>query len=155
MTEKSLTDLYKAGLKENFEKVRARMAAAGGEGVTMLAATKTVPADVINYAIHEHGLKVIGENRVQELLSKYDELDKDGISIHFIGRLQKNKVKYIADKVDLIESVDSYELAEVINKCCEKIGKVMDVLFEINRGSWKYTRRGAYGDTAALPGRRM
>ena len=129
-----LTEEYKSFLANNFNTVRSAMRSAGREDAVLCAATKTVPAEAINYAVDELGLRVIGENRVQELLSKYDSLHKDGIEIRFIGRLQKNKVKYIADKVCMIESVDSFELAEVINRCCAKIGKVMDVLIEVNIG---------------------
>ena len=108
--------------------------AAGGRPVRILAATKTVSAERINYAIDYLGLRLIGENRVQELLAKYDQLHKDALEIHFIGRLQTNKVKYIVDKVDMIESVDSIRLAEEISRRCIRIGKVMDILVEVNVG---------------------
>ena len=68
-----------------------------------------------------------------EIREKFDGLDKRA-SLHLIGSLQKNKVKYICDKVSMIHSVDSLGLAEEINKRCEKIGKVMDILIEINSG---------------------
>ena len=103
------------------------------EDVTLLAATKTVDADTINFAIR-NGIKCIGENRVQELLEKYDAIEKDGVDIHFIGRLQTNKVKYIADKVCMIHSVDSVKLAKEIDRQCAKISVVMDVLVEVNIG---------------------
>jgi pyridoxal phosphate enzyme (YggS family) len=74
----------------------------------------------------------IGENRVQALLEKWEALDKENLRVHFIGSLQKNKVKYIADKVCMIHSLDSVELAREIDKQCKKHGKVMDVLVEIN-----------------------
>ena len=99
----------------------------------LLAATKTVPVETINFAIRECGITAIGENRVQELLSKYDELDKS-VRLHFIGRLQRNKVKYIVDKVDMIESLDSIPLAEEIEKQAAKIGRTIDVLLEVNTG---------------------
>ncbi len=98
--------------------------------VTILAVTKTVSPEEINRAI-ELGVTNIGENRVQELLSKYDAVDSRAVW-HLIGSLQKNKVKYIADKVSMIHSVESYSLAEEINRRCEKISKVMDVLIEVN-----------------------
>ena len=101
--------------------------------VTLLAATKTVDADTINFAI-DNGIECIGENRVQELLQKYDDINKDKVDIHFIGRLQTNKVKYIADKVSMIHSVDSAKLAKEIDRQCAKLGKVMDVLVEVNIG---------------------
>ena len=135
MTEKSLTDEYKSSLRANFKNVRDNIERAGGKDVILLAATKTLSAEIINYAIDELGLTYIGENRVQELLAKYDELHKDRLHVHFIGRLQKNKVKYIVDKVEMIESVDSLELAETIDRQCAKIGKVMDVLVEVNIGN--------------------
>ena len=101
--------------------------------VTLLAATKTVDAETINFAI-ENGIRCIGENRVQELLEKYDDINKYNVDIHFIGRLQTNKVKYIADKVSTIHSVDSVKLAKEIDRQCAKIDKVMDVLVEVNIG---------------------
>ena len=99
--------------------------------VRLIAVTKTVPVDIINEAI-SYGITEIGENKVQELLSKYDNLNKENLKIHLIGRLQTNKVKYIIDKVDLIHSVDSYKLASTINKCALSINKVQDVLIQIN-----------------------
>ena len=76
----------------------------------------------------------IGENRVQSLLEKYDALHRDGLDIHFIGSLQKNKVKYIIDKVSMIESLDSLPLAEEIERQAAKHEKVMDCLIEVNIG---------------------
>ena len=112
----------------------AKLGGRNFEDVTLLAATKTVDAETINFAI-DNGIECIGENRVQELLEKYDDINKDKVDIHFIGRLQTNKVKYIADKVSLIHSVDSMKLAAEINKQCAKIDKVMDILVEINIGN--------------------
>lgn len=136
MLEKSLISKEEAEeLGARLEKIRAEIAAtAPDRTVRILAATKTVSAEKINYAVDHLGLRLIGENRVQELLSKYDLLHKEDLEIHFIGRLQTNKVKYIVDKVDMIESVDSYRLAEEISRRCVKIGKVMDILVEVNVG---------------------
>ncbi len=102
--------------------------------VTLLAATKTVSADIINLALSESGLRDIGENRVQELLEKYDALNKENLNIHFIGSLQSNKVKYIIDKVCMIQSLDSLTLANEIDRQAKKHDKIMDVLIEINIG---------------------
>lgn len=131
--ERSFHD-YIAILQENLPLVRKTIEAnkKPGRDVTLLAATKTVPVEVINYAITELGITCIGENRVQELLEKYDALHKDGVSIHFIGRLQTNKVKYIIDKVSLIHSVDSVKLAKEIDRQAAKHGICMDILIEIN-----------------------
>ncbi len=110
----------------------ARAQSPYAQEVTLLAATKTVDAQTINLAARECALTDIGENRVQELLSKYDALDKERLRIHFIGSLQTNKVKYIIDKVDMIHSVDSEKLANEIEKQAARIGRVMPVLVEIN-----------------------
>lgn len=102
--------------------------------VTVLAATKYATAAEINALVHSGAVRDIGENRVQQLLEKYDDLDRDAMNIHFIGSLQKNKVKYIIDKVCLIHSVDSLGLAEEIDRCAAAHGIVMDILAEINIG---------------------
>lgn len=102
------------------------------QDVTLVVASKTRSAEEINY-LASLGQKIIGENRVQELCEKYDELSPD-ISVHFIGALQRNKVKYIIDKVSLIHSVDRLELAKEIDRQARKHGIVMDVLCEVNLG---------------------
>ena len=121
----------------NYQRVLERLNSAAEksgrdkEEITLLAATKTVDADTINYAI-EKGITHIGENRVQELLSKHGLL-KPAHS-HFIGHLQTNKVKDIIDKVEMIESVDSLKLANEISKQALKRGITMDILLEVNIG---------------------
>ena len=130
-----LSDEQKAVIRENVGRIRAEIdRAAGGREVTFLAATKTRTPEEINFATHECGIKAIGENRVQELVAKYDELDLDGVELHFIGTLQTNKVKYIIDKVKMIHSVDSVKLAAEIDRQAKKHGITMDVLIEINVG---------------------
>lgn len=99
----------------------------------LLAATKTIPAEVINLT-YDMGIRIIGENRVQELSEKFPLLDKR-FEVHFIGRLQRNKVKYIIDKVSLIHSLDSLPLAEEIDKRAKSIDKVQNCLIEINLGN--------------------
>lgn len=127
-------------VKNNIEAVNARILKAtelsgrNFSDITLLAATKTVDADTINFAIH-NGIKCIGENRVQELLEKYDGIDRANTDIHFIGHLQTNKVKYIVDKVSMIHSVDSIKLAAEIDKQAYKNSKRMDVLVEVNVGN--------------------
>lgn len=99
--------------------------------VKIVAATKTRTPEEINL-LPLCGIYAMGENRVQELLSKID-----GITVperHFIGALQTNKVKYIVDKVSMIQSVDRLELAREIDKRSAAIGKVMDILVEVNYG---------------------
>lgn len=121
----------------NYERVLDRLQSAAEksgrdkEEITLLAATKTVDADTINYAI-EKGITHIGENRVQELLSKYKLLRPT--HSHFIGHLQTNKVKDIIDKVEMIESVDSLRLANEISKQALKSGITTDILLEVNIG---------------------
>lgn len=103
------------------------------EDITLLAATKTVPVEVINYAF-EKGIKYMGENRVQEFLSKEEALNK-GFHRQFIGTLQTNKVKQIVGRVELIQSVDSLKLAREISKHSVNQGIVSDILIEINIGN--------------------
>jgi len=97
--------------------------------VTLVAVTKTYPVDVILQA-YNAGHKIFGENRVQELVSKHEQLPKD-IEWHLIGHLQTNKVKMIAPFVSLIHSVDSLKLLKEINKCAEKENRVIDCLLQI------------------------
>lgn len=124
-------------IEHNLGEIRAKIARAASlagrqaSDIKLLAATKTVDADTVNFAI-SRGVRYIGENRVQELLEKYDRLDLANAELHFIGRLQTNKVKYIVDKVSLIHSVDSLHLAEEINRQAAKHDKRMDILIEIN-----------------------
>lgn len=117
-------------IKENIRRILGEL-----DGrAELLLATKTVPPELINYAV-TCGTRLIGENRVQELLEKYDNLDKENMEIHFIGHLQTNKVKYIIDKVSMIHSVDSLSLASEIEKQAAKHNLTMKVLIEINIGS--------------------
>ena len=121
--------------KENYEKVLNNIDAAKKnrkevEDVVIVAVTKTYEADVINDAI-EQGICHVAENRVQELQRKYDEVNKEGIHWHLIGSLQTNKVKYIIDKVELIHSLDRYDLAKEIDKRAKGIDKIQDCLIQI------------------------
>ena len=123
----------KETLKRNYEKVCADIATYDSTGkAKLLIATKMQNADDINY-VCSLGECIIGENKVNELLEKYDSYDKTK-ELHFIGTLQTNKVKYIIDKVSLIHSVDKLSLLEEINKRAAKIDKIMDVLLEVNSG---------------------
>ncbi len=97
--------------------------------IKLIAVTKTYGADLINEAIG-FGVTDIGENRVQEIMEKYESVKP--VRWHLIGHLQKNKVKYIIDKVELIHSVDSVELATEIDKKAKKINKVQKILLEVN-----------------------
>ena len=115
----------------NYDEVLAEVRALSPEA-TLVLASKTVDRDTLEGLAAARPGIIFGENRVQELLSKYFE--QDGLIWHFIGRLQTNKVKYIADKVSLIQSVDSLRLAEEIEKRCQKLGKTMDILLEVNIG---------------------
>ncbi len=100
------------------------------EDVTLIAVSKTKPVSDLMEA-YDAGVRVFGENKVQELVDKIDKMPDD-IHWHMIGHLQRNKVKYIVGKVDLIHSVDNEELAAEINKRAEKAGITQDILIEIN-----------------------
>lgn len=133
MTEKLSAEEFDLNYKNVLKRLDTALEKSGRERqeVTLLAATKTVAVEIINHAI-ESGITHIGENRVQELLSKHTLLKP--AHNHFIGHLQTNKVKDIIDKVEMIESVDSLRLAREISKQAGKIGITMDILLEINIG---------------------
>ena len=98
--------------------------------VTLIAVSKTKPIEMIEEAM-EAGARVFGENKVQELCDKYEQLPKD-LHWHLIGHLQRNKVKYIVDKAELIHSVDSLKLAEEISKEALKKNVEVNILIEVN-----------------------
>ncbi|EXM37878.1 pyridoxal phosphate biosynthesis protein [Ruminococcus albus SY3] len=116
---------------ENVENARAKYRSSD-ENIDIMAVTKTVAPEKINFAI-EQGITLLGENRVQEYLSKKDSYIKTA-QVHMIGRLQTNKVKYIINEVAMIQSVDSIKLAKEINRLAEKNNRTMNVLLEINIG---------------------
>lgn len=123
-------------IRENLESVQqlvkdaAVRANKDVKNINLIAVTKTVTVREVEEAI-EAGITDIGENRVQELLRKYEELG-NSVKWHMIGHLQKNKVKYIVDKVDFIHSLDSLALAEEIEKRAEKIQRPINCLIEVN-----------------------
>ena len=123
-------------LKDQLEDVEARIQAAcrragrSRDEVTLIAVSKTKPVETLREA-YDLGVRVFGENKVQELTAKYEALPDD-IHWHMIGHLQTNKVIYIIDKVDLIHSVDSLKLAETIEKEAEKHALTADILVEVN-----------------------
>ena len=147
-------------LESNIQAVRARIEAAAREAdrdpgeITLCAATKVQTSDTIRAAIAA-GIAVCGENRVQEFTAHLADDAYAGAKVHFIGHLQRNKVKYIVGKVDLIESVDNRELLEMIDKRAEKVGVVQDILIEVNIGG-EESKSGAApeeaGRLAALAG---
>ena len=118
-------------IRENVSRIRENMK--DYPNVSIMAVIKTRTPEEINFSIRECGVTLLGENRVQELLAHYDDLDHSA-ALHFIGSLQKNKVKYIIDKVDMIESLDSLSLAAEIDKQAKKAGVKMPVLIELNIG---------------------
>lgn len=124
--------MLKEQLKEVEEKIQAACDRAGRsrDEVTLIAVSKTKPVEVLEEA-YDLGVRVFGENKVQELTDKYEVLPDD-IHWHMIGHLQTNKVKYIVDKVDLIHSVDSLKLAETIEKEAAKKNITASILVEVN-----------------------
>ncbi len=140
-------------IRENYEKITANIASACASSgrkesdVKLIAVTKTRTVQEINEAI-SLGIGDIGENRVQELMSKYDSLDKSA-AVHLIGQLQTNKVKYIIDKVSLVHSLDRISLAEQLDKEAQKKRNApMDVLVEINIGA-EETKSGIFSSELA------
>lgn len=123
-------------IKENLDNIYSRIKVAAeksgrrAEDIKLLAVTKTIDVDRIKN-IYDYGILDMGENRVQELLEKYDQLDQS-CKWHLIGHLQTNKVKYIIDKVEMIHSVDSLQLAREINLRAAKLGRKVDILLQVN-----------------------
>ena len=117
--------------KENIKIILAELP----DGVQLVAAAKTRTTDEIMEAISS-GVKIIGENYVQEAEQAYDSIGK-AAKWHFIGHLQSNKVKKAIRIFDMVETVDSVEIAKEIDKRCSQLGKVMPVLIEINSGREK------------------
>ncbi|MBQ3466581.1 MAG: YggS family pyridoxal phosphate-dependent enzyme [Firmicutes bacterium] len=122
-------------IRKNIETVRAQISEAAeiagrkSEDVILVAVSKTRTPEEVNTAI-DAGVTDIGENKVQEIMDKYDDIKP--VRWHMIGHLQTNKVKYIIDKVDMIHSVDSVKLAKEIDKRAKAAGKTMDILVQIN-----------------------
>ena len=127
-------------IAENVKLVKENIAAAAircgrdPADIKLVAATKMNDAFRVREAIAA-GVDICGENRVQELQEKLAQGAYDGCPLHFIGHLQKNKVKYIIGKVELIHSVDSVSLAQEINKRAAALGLTQDILLEVNIGA--------------------
>ncbi|MGN0516169.1 YggS family pyridoxal phosphate-dependent enzyme [Eubacterium sp.] len=127
----SCIDNYKR-IKEDVAQTAIK-AGRSVDDVRLMCVTKTVEPEYINPVL-DLGADLIGENRVQEYCSKLDTLHLDGVEKHIIGHLQTNKVKYIAGRVDMIESVDSLKLAREISKEFKKADATANVLVEVNIG---------------------
>lgn len=137
MTEKSFQDKQFSDIEYNLKTINEKIALASEksgrtrEDVRFMAVTKTVDVFRINKAL-ECGIDLIGENKVQEFLSKKPDLRLENVESHLIGHLQTNKVSKIVGQVDCIESVDSIKLANEISKQSVKQGIVTDILVEVN-----------------------
>ena len=126
-------------IAENIAQVRANIAAAAREAgrkpeeITLVGASKMNDAAACREAIAA-GIDALGENRVQEMAAKFQEHAYDGAPLHFIGHLQRNKVRQVVGKADLIQSVGSLELLAEIEKAAGKQDMVQDILLEVNIG---------------------
>jgi len=126
-------------VRVNLDQIRQRIAAAASragrnpDGVTLIAVSKTVPADRI-IPVLQAGITNLGENRVQEAESKVDHVKADGLKWHLIGPLQSNKAKRAVEIFDIIHSVDSIKLAERLDRLAGELGKTMPVLIQVDLG---------------------
>ncbi|NCC87395.1 MAG: YggS family pyridoxal phosphate-dependent enzyme [Clostridia bacterium] len=140
MMEKSLVEQRFYNIDENLKRIRYNIeetAVKSGRNpsdIKLMAVTKTVEPIFINHAI-ENGINLIGENKVQELMSKREELKLENCDVQIIGHLQTNKVKQVIPYVSMIQSVDSVRLANEISKQSQKVGKTMEILLEVNVGN--------------------
>lgn len=164
MTEKSLLDARFQAIEENYNEITEKIALAAARSgrkasdIRFMAVTKTVEPIFINHALGL-GVDLIGENKVQELLSKLEYLEKKDVEKHIIGHLQSNKVRKIIGVVSMIQSLDSLSLAQEISRQAAARWISVDVLLEVNIGneesktgfSYEAVREAAAG-IAALPG---
>jgi len=128
----SITENLKV-VNENIERACKR-AGRSRDSIRLVAVTKTKPASDVE-AAWKAGQRIFGENYVQELLKKDESLKHlDGLEWHFIGRLQRNKVRHVVGKVGLIQTVDSVKIVKEIEKRAAALGQKMDVLVEVNVG---------------------
>ncbi len=142
-------------IRENYQTItgnirRAAEAAGRSYGdITLIGVTKFFPVEAIAEAV-ECGLSSVGENRVQELLSKLDYFSENELNVHLIGQLQTNKVKYVVGRVTLIQSVDRPALAQAINARAATLGIVQDILLEVNIGGEEQKGGVCVNDLPAL-----
>ena len=140
MITNSFDEAHFSVIAENIKRIKEEIAEAtiksnrSVDDVRLMAVTKTVCTEYINYAIENCGIDLIGENKVQEFLSKKDLLKLDNVEKHLIGHLQTNKVKKIVSEVDMIQSVDSLRVAQSISNEAAKADMTANVLLEINIG---------------------
>ena len=165
MTESSSTDIRLDDITENLKRIRENIAAAAlksgrtAADIKLMAVTKTVEPKYINHAISACGIDLIGENKVQELLSKAPYLELENVKVNIIGHLQSNKVKKIIPLVSAVQSVDSVHIAEALSEASVNAGTVTDILLEVNIGSEENKTGFGYDavndasdEIAALPG---
>lgn len=140
MITSSFDESHFSVISENIKRIRYEISDAAlksnrsTDDIRLMAVTKTVCSEYINHAIKNCGIDLIGENKVQEYLSKKDNLNLNGVEKHLIGHLQTNKVKKIVGEVDMIQSVDSLRVAQSISNEASKLGITSKILLEINIG---------------------
>ncbi|MEE1504132.1 MAG: YggS family pyridoxal phosphate-dependent enzyme [Acutalibacteraceae bacterium] len=140
MITNSFDEAHFPVIAENIKRIKNEIAEAAiksnrsSDDVRLMAVTKTVCVEYINYALDNCGIDLIGENKVQEFLSKKESLHLENVKKHLIGHLQTNKVKKIVGEVDMIQSVDSFRVAQAVSNEANKAGITADVLLEINIG---------------------
>ncbi|ALA57066.1 YggS family pyridoxal phosphate-dependent enzyme [Nitrospira moscoviensis] len=153
MIEPPLSDRIAERVREVLARMggAARKSGRSPDSIKLVAATKSVPVDRIEMGL-DAGLTILGENRVQEALSKIWALQHRNISWHFIGQLQRRKVRSIIGRFDLIHSVDGVELAREIDRRAGEAGRQQEVLLEVNIGN-EPTKAGFRADDLipALP----
>ncbi|MBQ8110537.1 MAG: YggS family pyridoxal phosphate-dependent enzyme [Clostridia bacterium] len=141
--------MNREALLNNIREWRERIGEASARwgGAEICAVSKTIDAETINMA-REGGIRILGENRVQELLGKLDSLDP-GFEMHLIGRLQTNKVKYIVDKVAMVQSLDREELARELSRRTVAAGVELPVLVQVNIG--REAQKAGVAEEGLLP----
>lgn len=137
---------------ERFRALMARITCAATRcgrdpaAIRLVAVAKTQPADLVREMVLA-GARIIGENYIQEARDKFDALNDQPIEWHFIGHLQSNKAKYAVRLFDLIHTVDSWSLAQELDRCAQKAGKLQPILVQVNL-SGETTKSGVAPDQA-------
>jgi len=146
----SITDEMEENLRKAEDNITeaCRRSGRNRKDVTLIAVTKTHPVEMIQHA-YQLGMHIYGENKVQELEEKIPQLPDD-VEWHMIGHLQRNKVKYIAERITMIHSVDSIRLAETIDREAAKYNRIIPILIEVNMAGEESKFGSAPSDTINL-----
>ncbi|MGE3063082.1 MAG: YggS family pyridoxal phosphate-dependent enzyme [bacterium] len=135
------------------KRIDSEITAFTGRRVEIIAVSKNQPIEILNAGFNA-GLRIFGENKAQEVRDKSDFYSRENVCLHFIGRLQKNKIKYILKNCSMIQSLDSFDIASAVDESFGKEGRKIDALMQVN-SSFEEQKAGFYPDDALNGWRRI